>query len=195
VAQQFETAQFLPSSVTGQLSGELVCYSRFVVGTEWPILDSGEQTREVNPWGIAMFHTLKSAQPRSATEQAAYSKWLDQTSERESARMDRLHGAEGVIPWLLWVILIVIALVIFGFTMFFADSGEPALVQGVQIGSVVLVMVSMLLLIRFLDHPFQGGPGGLQPTAMERTLSIVQDELAGIGNHGLPPCNARGIPT
>jgi hypothetical protein len=194
VAQQFETAQFLPTAVTGQLSGELVCYSRFVVGTEWPILDSGEQTREVNPWGIAMFHTLKSAHPRSAPEQAAYSKWLDQTSDRESARMDRLHGAEGVMPWLLWVILIVIALVIFAFMMFFADSGEPALVQGVQIGSVVLVMVSMLLLIRYLDHPFQDGPGGLQPVAMQRTLSIIQGELSGVGDHGRPPCSADGVP-
>ena len=76
--------------------------------------------------------------------------------------------------------------------MFFADSGEPALIQGVQVGSVMAVMVTLLLLIRFLDHPYQDGPGGLQPTAMERTLSILEDELAGVGGRGPLPCDEVG---
>jgi hypothetical protein len=107
--------------------------------------------------------------------------------------LDRVHGAEGVIPWLLWVALIITAAVIFGFMLFFADSGEPAFIQGLQIGSVTTVMVMLLLLIRFLDHPYQDGPGGLQPTAMERTLTILDDELAGVGDHGPALCNADGV--
>jgi hypothetical protein len=193
VAQQFETAQFLPSPVRAQLSGELICYGKYVVGTEWPQQESGQEGNQVNPWGIAMFRTLATAKPESATEQAAYSKWLDQTSDREGARLDRVHGAEGVIPWLLWVALILTAVVIFVFMLFFADSGEPAFIQGLQIGSVTMVMVTLLLLIRFLDHPYQNGPGGLQPTAMERTLSILEDELAGVGNHGPALCDANGV--
>jgi hypothetical protein len=193
VTQQVETAQFLPSSVKGQLSAELICYGKYVVGTEWPLMESGQEGNQVNPWGVAMFRTLEGAKPVSATEQAAYSKWLDQTSDREGARLDRIHGAEGVIPWLLWVALILTAIVIFGFMLFFADSGEPAFIQGLQIGSVTTVMVMLLLLIRFLDHPYQDGPGGLQPTAMERTLSILDDELAGVGDHGPALCNANGV--
>ncbi len=193
VTQQVETAQFLPSSVTPQLTGELICYAKYVVRTEWPAQESGDEGNQVNPWGVAMFQTLQTAEPRSATEEAAYSKWLDQTSDREGARLDRVHGAEGVIPWLLWVALILTAVVIFSFMLFFADSGEPALIQGIQIGSVMTVMVTLLLLIRFLDHPYQDGPGGLQPTAMERTLSIVQDELAGVGDHGPELCDANGM--
>ena len=77
--------------------------------------------------------------------------------------------------------------------MFFADSGERAVVQAVQVGSVSLVMVVLLLLIRFLDHPFQDGAGGLQPTAMERTLSVIEDELADFGDTTPPPCNAQGV--
>jgi hypothetical protein len=194
VAQQFETAQFLSSPVTAQLSGELLCYGKYVVGTEWPRQESGRQGNQVNPWGVAMFRTLEAAKVGSATkEAAAYSKWLDQTSDREGARLDRVHGAEGVIPWLLWVALILTAVVIFVFMLFFADSGEPAFIQGLQIGSVMTVMVTLLLLIRFLDHPYQEGPGGLQPTAMERTLSILEHELAGVGNHGAALCDAKGL--
>ena len=140
-----------------------------------------------------MFRTVDAAQPDSPTEEAAYSKWLDQTSDREGARLDRLHGAEGIIPWPLWAALLFTGLVIVGFMMFFADSGEAAAVQAVQIGSVTIVMVVLLLLIRFLDHPFQDGPGGLQPTAMQRTLALLEHDLAGIGNRIPPPCNAAGI--
>ena len=62
--------------------------------------------------------------PKTASEQAAYSKWLDQTSDREEGRSDRLHGAEGIIPTSIWLVLILIAGVVFGFMLFFADSGE-----------------------------------------------------------------------
>jgi hypothetical protein len=194
VAQQFETAQFMPTDVSTTLGGELICYGRYVVGTEWPSMEQGQQGDKVNPWGVAMFETVHDADPRSSNEETAFAKWLDQTSDREQARLDRLHGAEGIIPWPLWAALVFTAVVIFGFMMFFADSGEPRLVQGVQVGSVTLVMVVLLLLIRFLDHPFQEGPGGLQPTAMERTLTLLEVELQGVGDRGALPCDRLGRP-
>jgi hypothetical protein len=193
VAQQFETAQFMPSEVTGQLGGQLICYGRYVTGTDWPRMEHGLETVGVNPWGLALFETVQQAQPDSSAEEAAYGKWLDQTSEREGARLDRLHGAEGIIPWPLWAALIFTALVILLFMMLFADSGEAALVQAVQIGSVTIVMVVLMLLIRFLDHPFQDGPGGLQPTAMQRTLTLLEHELADVGDRVAPPCNRVGV--
>ena len=96
--------------------------------------------------GVSNVSHVAGRRSGSTTEEAAYSKWLDQTSDREGARLDRVHGAEGVIPWLLWVALIFTAVVIFVFMMFFADSGEPALIQGIQIGSVMTVMATLLLL-------------------------------------------------
>ena len=42
--------------------------------------------------------TLKTVDPRTASEQSAYDQWLGQTTQREEARIDRVHGATGVIP-------------------------------------------------------------------------------------------------
>jgi hypothetical protein len=195
VVQQFETAQFMPAMASASLGAELICYGRYVVGTEWQRMEAGQELAEVNPWGLRLFRSLQVVQPETAAEQAAYSKWLDQTSDREQARMDRLHGAEGIIPWPLWAALIFITVVIAGFMLFFADSGESRSAQAVQIGSVTIVIVTMLLLIRFLDHPFQAGSGGLQPTAMTRTLVILEGELEGVGNRTPPPCDEVGIAT
>jgi hypothetical protein len=194
VAQQFETAQFLPPDVSTALGGQLICYGRYVVETEWPRMESGAQGDDINHWGLDMFETVQGTSPTTSNEETAFAKWLDQTSDREQARLDRLHGAEGIIPWPLWAALIFTALVIFVFMMFFADSGEARLVQAVQVGSVTLVMIVLLMLIRFLDHPFQEGAGGLQPTAMNRTLQILEVELQDVGNRGALPCDELGRP-
>ena len=139
-------------------------------------------------------HAADACSRRRDTQQSAYDKWLDQTSAREEARRDRIHGAVGVIPTTLWIVLFFIAAVIFVFMLFFADRGERAVVQGMLIGSVVSVMTVLLLLLNGLDEPFHDGVGGLQPVAMERSLRIVDEALGAIGAEVQLPCDALGEP-
>jgi hypothetical protein len=194
LSQQVETAQFLGTPVSAELTGELVCYGRSVVHLEWPRAESGDQGDEINPWGAELFRTFKTVQPKTPSEEAAYGKWIDQTSDREAARIDRIHGAVGVIPTPLWVVLLLISVVVFVFMLFFADPGEGALAQSVLMGSVTTVVVSMLLLISFLDSPFHKGIGGVRPVAMERTLRIIDQALEAVGGSAQPPCDMRGVP-
>src|SRR5436190_322881 len=119
VAEQFETAQLMPAAVRGRFSGELVCYARSVVHQEWPQMESGSLGDGFNPWGVAMFRTLRTTKPHSASEQIAFGKWLDQRTDRQDARNDRTHGAEGVIPTALWIVLFLSAVIIFLFMLFF----------------------------------------------------------------------------
>jgi succinate dehydrogenase/fumarate reductase cytochrome b subunit len=192
LAQQVETAQFFPRVAAAELTGELVCYGRSVIHVEWPRAEAGSEPDEVNPWGVELFRTLKTVHPRTPSEQAAYSKWLDQTSDREAARIDRLHGAVGVIPAPLWIVLVFISVVIFVYMLFFADRGEGAATQAVLMGSIASVVVAMLLLISFLDSPFHEGIGGVRPTAMERTLRIMDEQLRIVNRRAGLPCDAKG---
>ncbi len=141
-------------------------------------MESGTLGDIVNPWGVATFRTLKTVEPKSASEQAAYAKWLDQRSDRESARQDRIHGAEGVIPVPLWIVLLLSAVTIFVFMLFFADSAEGVGVQATMMGGVAIVISSTLLLLWFLDHPYNAGIGSLRPVAMERAIRILDQEAA-----------------
>ena len=192
VLQQFETAQLMPAAVRGRFSGELVCYARSVVHQEWPRMEAGTLTDGYNPWTIAMFDTLKTVEPHSASEQAAYGKWLDQRTDRESARADRTHGAEGVIPTPLWIVLLLSGGLIFVFMLFFADSGERAIVQATMMGSVAVVITSTLLLLWFLDNPYHGGVGGLRPTAMERTAARLERDTGIARERFEIPCDRQG---
>jgi hypothetical protein len=192
VTQQVETAQFFPAAVGSALTGELVCYGRSVVNGEWKRMEAGTQGDAINPWGVALFRTLERFEPKSASEQSAYDKWLDQTSAREEARQDRIHGAVGVIPTPLWIVLFFISAVIFVFMLFFADSGERAVTQALLMGAVSAVIVTMLLLLNFLDNPFHTGVGGLRPVAMERTLRIVDEALGATDRDVRIPCDDAG---
>ena len=48
-------AQLFPEDRAAELTGELVCYGRSVIGEEWDRMRSGTIGDHVNPWGIEMF--------------------------------------------------------------------------------------------------------------------------------------------
>ena len=192
VQQQFETAQLMPPAVRDAFSGQLVCYARTVVHKEWPRMESGTLTDGYNPWTVAMFRTLRTVEPRTPSEQTAYAKWLDQRTDRERARADRTHGAEGVIPTPLWIVLFLSAGIIGVFMLFFADSGERAVVQATMMGSVAVVITSTLLLLWFLNNPYHSGVGGLRPFAMERTAARLERDTGIAAARFRIPCDARG---
>ena len=189
-----ENAQLFPPADAKVLTGQLLCYARAVVNDEWKRMESGTEGNALNPWALKLFDTVRGVQPRTASQQSAYDKWLDQTSTREEARRDRVHGAAGVIPSPLWIVLFFISGVIFIYMLFFADSGEGAVTQGVLMGSVTSVIVTMLLLLAFLDNPFHSGVGGLQPVAMERSLEILDEALPSVAPGTVAPCDASGRP-
>ena len=191
VAQQFETAQLMPAGTRARLSGQLICYGRWVVHREWPDMQSGGATL-LNPWSVVLFETIRDAEPAGAAEEAAYGKWLDQSSDRQEARRDRTHGAEGVIPSTLWIVMLFGAGVIFVFMLFFADPSEGRVTQGMLIGSVTAVITAMLLLLVFLDNPYRDAPGSLQPTSMERTLATLDEARTTLGLKTPPLCTSEG---
>ena len=194
VLQQTQTAQFLPTAVSGELTAELACYARSVAGPEWEALEAGTLGDRMNPWGVEMFRTISDVVPQEATEQSAYDRWMDQTIQREQARITRVHGAEGIIPLPLWLALFLITAVIFGYLLFFADPTEGPVTQGMLMGSSTAVIALLLLLLAFFDHPHGGGIGRLQPTAMERTVRLIDTELEILDLDVPLPCDADGNP-
>jgi hypothetical protein len=194
VAQQVETAQYLPDS-SAELTGELVCYARSVAGPEWDAMADGSLGDQINPWGAEMFKTMYEVDPGTATEQSAYDRWMDQTADRQQARIDRIHGAEGILPFPLWLALFVISAVVFAYLLFFADPAEGPVTQGMLMGSVTVVISLLLMLLMFFNHPHGDGVGRLHPTAMERTLRLIDLQAEAVGLEVTPPCDEHGKPS
>ncbi len=194
VAQQVQTAQFLPAEAASRLTGELDCYARSVAGVEWDAVNAGTLGNAVNPWGLRMFETARTLDPKSTTEQSAYDRWIQQTADREQARLARVHAAEGIIPLPVWVALFLICGVIFIYVLRFADPGERASSQAMLMGSVTAVITLLMLLLVFFNSPHGSGVGRLQPTAMQRTIDLIETQFAGVAVANAPPCDERGNP-
>jgi hypothetical protein len=194
VAQQFETAQFLAPETRDRLAGELVCYARSVVEQEWARMQEGDLGEALNPWGVALFRTIQGAKTSTPEQEAAFSKWLDQTSDREQARQDRVHGAAGITPTTVWVVLLLTAVIVFAYMLFFADPGEMKRSQAMLIGSATTVVTITLLAIYALDNPYRPGLGSIEPVAMERTLVILEEARAAVDSTVEPPCDEEGTP-
>jgi Protein of unknown function (DUF4239) len=195
VVQQFETAQFLAQDTRDRLAGELVCYARSVVGQEWPRMQDGSLGNALNPWGVALFRTIRSAETSTYAEETAFAKWLDQTSDREEARRDRVHGAAGITPTTVWIVLLLSAVIVFAFMLFFADPAEMKRSQAMLIGSATTIVTVTLLAIYALDNPYRPGLGSIRPAAMERSLVILDEARSALGDEAPIPCDEEGSPT
>ena len=157
-------------------------------------MQDGTSGNAINPWSLALFTSLKLAHPKTSTEDAAYGKWLDQTSDRETARRDRVHGAAGIIPNSVWLVLFFTAAIVFAYMLFFADSGERAKSQAMLMGSATAIVVATLLVIHALDNPYRPGIGSLQPVAMERSLAILDQVRSALNDSAPLPCDEHGTP-
>ena len=196
VAQQFQIAQLFPVAARAPLSerARLLRAQRRLPGVAADAVGLGRRPdqpleRHHVPHAPGL-SSRRRPRNRRRTGSGSTSRPTAQTG-----RSDRTHGAEGVIPAPLWIVLFLSAAIIFVFMLFFADSGEHAVVQATMMGGVTVVISSMLLLLWFLDNPYHSGVGGLPPTAMERTLEILdqQAKLVGLGTSRL--CDARGVAT
>ena len=193
VAQQFETAQLLPATTRDRLAGQLVCYARSVVEQEWPKMQDGEIGNSLNPWGVRLFETIRDADATTFSQQTAYAKWLDQTSDREAARQDRIHGASGITPLTVWLVLLISAAIVFAYMLFFADPAEMKRSQAMLVGSATTIVVVTLLVIFALDNPYRPGLASIQPTAMERTQEILVEARTAVSDESPIPCDEQGV--
>ena len=80
------------------------------------------------------------------------------------------------------------------FAFLFADPAEGVLPQSVIAATLVAMLVTSLLVIRFLDHPYSKGAGGLKPTDMTRVLGQINQAGRVLGVHMPIPCDAAGHP-
>ena len=110
---------------------------------------------------------------------------------REEARRDRIHGAEGVIPTPLWLVLFFISAVIFVYMLFFADSAEGAVTQAMLMGSVMAVIARCCCCSASWTTPSIGRRRP-QPVAMERSLRIDRPGARRRRQRRAVPCDAEG---
>jgi hypothetical protein len=190
VVQLSRTAQFFPPSERDPLEGVLICYGRSVIHDEWPAMKEGRRSPVVQIWVNRFQGALKQLRPATPAEQAAFLQLLGQQDKRTDARRARLSEANRALPAPVWFFLVLGAFITIGFALFFADRREHFIVQGSLIAAITALVVSGLLLVWFLDHPYENQSGSIKPDEMERQLVIIESEHMDVA----VPCDETGNP-
>ena len=74
-----------PAATAAELTGELICYARSVAGAEWDAVNAGTLGDSVNPWGVEMFRTISTVEPRYG-DRAVGVRPLDGSDHRTGSR-------------------------------------------------------------------------------------------------------------
>jgi hypothetical protein len=165
------TANLFPPHQRDQLRSDFVCYARAVVDEEWPAMRAGHPSQVVDYWiGAyrALFGRLALNSPR---EQLGFQDLLNRANDRTVGRQQRLSQATPSVPTPLWVALLLGGCIVVALQLALAGSGvrfHAALVAG-----YAALVAAGLLVVYFLDHPYQPHTGGIQPSAMRRTLVMM----------------------
>jgi hypothetical protein len=188
VLELSRTAEFFPPEDRDPIEAVLICYGRAVIHDEWPALKDGRRSPLVQTWVNGFQSDLKQLDPRTESQKAAFLQLLEQQDKRTDGRRERLSEANRSIPGPVWFVLGIGAVITVGFAFFFADRREGFIVQGTLIAAITALVISGLLLVWFLDHPYENASGSIKPDEMEREIAIVQAEHKGV----VPPCDEDG---
>jgi hypothetical protein len=190
VLDMSRTAAFFPSGQRDQLRGDFVCYGRAVVNQEWPAMRHGRSSPVVDYWIEAFHAVLGHVDLHSPREQLAFQELLNQAATRTAGRQERLSEDSPTVPTPLWLALIFGGCVAVALQLGMADPRERLRIHGLLLAGLASVVAAGLLIVYFLDHPYQPHSGGIQPNAMQHAVAMME----GLQPVLHVPCGQTGRP-
>jgi hypothetical protein len=144
-------------------------YLRLAIGRDWPMMETGEESRETTQALAILYATTMQHTEKGSKHPAVFAEMLTQLDAITRARRIRLHLATGVVPGILWLTLYSGAILTVLFTFFFGTKNLPA--QVMMTGILSLLVFMGLLVIVSIDHPFTGSVH----VGSEPLQSVVED--------------------
>jgi hypothetical protein len=185
------TADLFPPAQRDELRAAFVCYGRAVVDQEWPAMRHGRSSPVVDHWvGVyrSVFARLAVVSPR---DQVALQDLLNLANTRTAGRLQRLSDDTPTVPTPLWVALVFGGCVAVALQLGMADPREQITFHPLLVAGLASVVTACLLVVYFLDHPYQPHVGGIEPKAMRQTLASI----SALDPSLRPPCSQSGLQT
>jgi hypothetical protein len=191
VTQLMRVSRLFPAEQGDELRGDMACYARAVVADEWPAMASGGESELVVDWVRRIETTIDEMPVDSLRTEVALRHWLDEMTARREGRRTRLYQAVPKVPEAVWLPLLLGAGLTVSFLLLYADRRDRWWVQATMIGSVTTLVVAGLLVVVFLDRPFQRDGAYVGPGEMETSIRLMNEEFDGALATVLP-CDEAG---
>ena len=154
VATLYRLADGIGAAPGAAVRDGLTRYAKAAITEDWPAMERGGASPATTQALDAAYAALLTFSPADGRGTAVLAEALHQLDLVTQTRRARLTMAPGIVPDLLWFVLIGGAIATIGFTLFF--GAENVRVQSMMTGVLAFLIFSGLLVILAIDHPFSG---------------------------------------
>ncbi len=157
----------LPLDGGTEISKDLMAYAKDVPAHEWPTMAVGTASPIVSMDLRKLSTAILALEPNTRRDLALYQDALRLLTEIADNRIERLESANGSVPMILWIVLIIGGAITLGYPAFFASSNLAA--QVLMTASLAALVAMSLVLALAFDFPFTGDPH-ISSTPFKETL-------------------------
>jgi Protein of unknown function (DUF4239) len=165
-------AEALNTDAGANVRQRLTEYVQVVIVDDWPAMARDKISPQAGQALDALYAAVLSVRPAGLRELAIMSDLLTNLDAITQSRRTRLVLATGIVPGVLWVVLLGGAVVTLGFTFFFGSQSIRA--QTLMTGMLAAIIFMALFVAVEIDHPFTG-PVSVGPEALHNALEALGD--------------------
>jgi hypothetical protein len=136
------------------LRDSILQYASVVINDEWPALARGEANPAAQAALTRLFDVVLSATQAGRSLETIREPAIGLLIKVADNRLARLDNVEGVIPSILWGVVLIGGVATLSFTWFFGNTNARA--QAVMTAMLSLMILSIIYVSALLDHPFAG---------------------------------------
>ena len=129
-------------------------YLRAAIDKDWPSMGHEKSNREVTSTLDALYARTLDLARSGSRQQSVLLEMFHQLDAVTQARRARLHLAIGIVPGMLWAVLVLGGVLTVSFTFFFGTRNLRA--QVLMTGILSLIVFMGLFVIVSINHPFTG---------------------------------------
>jgi hypothetical protein len=145
----------------------LTNYLQLAIALDWPQMARVQESHEVTVALDQLYARTLALAASGSRQQAELEEIFHQLDDITQARRSRLHLATGIVPGMLWGVLICGAILTVAFTFFFGTRNLRA--QVLMTGVLAVIVFMGLFVIVSIDHPFTG-PVHIDSAPLQRAL-------------------------
>ena len=150
----FRLANGMEAEAGASVKAAMSVYLDSAIREDWPAMERGGESAATSMGLDRVYAALLAYEPDGAGDMALLVESLRQADVLTQARRARIVVADGVVPGVVWFVLLLGAFVTIAFTFFFGTANIRAQVW--MTGALSLLICSCLLIIVAIDRPFAG---------------------------------------
>lgn len=167
----FFDAQGFPEPLKTSVQTSIVEYTQMVINEEWSYLARDERSPSGLKATQKLWSAYLSADVKSLPNQPLYQESLKRLNNLGEYRRLRVFSAVNTIPFAIWLVLIIGAVISITYTYFFGTKNLTA--QYIMTAVLSFTTGLILFLIYILDHPFTGY-NKITPEAFDMVLELFK---------------------